>query len=118
MIKPPNFDPAKKYPVYQFLYGGPHAPQVRNRWGGGHASMLFHQLLAQQGVIVWVCDNRTASGKGAVSRLAGRTRISARASCATSRTRIAWLKPQPYVDGSRDRSSAAGATAGSWSRTR
>src|SRR3546814_12033178 len=33
MIKPPDFDPKKKYPVMSFTYGGPHAPQVRNAWG-------------------------------------------------------------------------------------
>ncbi|HYP53656.1 MAG TPA: DPP IV N-terminal domain-containing protein, partial [Pyrinomonadaceae bacterium] len=34
MIRPPDFDPSKKYPVLQFTYSGPHAPQVRNSWGG------------------------------------------------------------------------------------
>ena len=33
MIKPPDFDPRKKYPVMSFTYGGPHAPQVRNALG-------------------------------------------------------------------------------------
>ena len=46
MIKPPDFDPARKYPVYQFTYGGPHAPQVRNAWGG--TRYMYHQMLAQQ----------------------------------------------------------------------
>src|SRR5262249_26360000 len=47
MLKPPNFDPSRRYPVYQFTYGGPHAQQVRNSWGG--TQYMFHQLLAQQG---------------------------------------------------------------------
>ncbi len=62
VIKPPHFDPSKKYPVISFVYGGPHAPQVRNGWGGSR--YLFHQMLAQQGYIIWVCDPRAASGKG------------------------------------------------------
>ncbi|CAN5749871.1 S9 family peptidase [soil metagenome] len=62
MIKPPNFDPAKKYPVLQYTYAGPHAPQVRNSWGGNR--YMWHQMLAQKGYIIWMCDNRTASGKG------------------------------------------------------
>ena len=62
MIKPPDFDPSKKYPVFQFTYAGPHAPSVANRWGGNRA--MWFQMLAQKGYIVWVCDNRTASGKG------------------------------------------------------
>ena len=62
MIKPPEFDPSKKYPVFQFTYAGPHAPSVANRWGGNRA--MWFQMLAQKGYIIWVCDNRTASGKG------------------------------------------------------
>lgn len=62
MIKPPNFDPSKKYPVFQFTYSGPHAPSVANRWLDGRG--MWFQMLAQKGYIVWVCDNRSASGKG------------------------------------------------------
>src|SRR5205085_4014147 len=65
IIRPPDFDPSKKYPVVEFTYSGPHAPQVRNAWGG--STYMWHQLLAQKGYIVWYCDNRTASGKGAES---------------------------------------------------
>ncbi|MBI5364531.1 MAG: S9 family peptidase [Planctomycetes bacterium] len=64
LVKPPHFDPSRKYPVFQHTYAGPHSPQVANRWG---RDLLFFQLLAQKGVVVWVCDNRTASGRGAVS---------------------------------------------------
>jgi dipeptidyl-peptidase-4 len=62
MIKPPNFDSSKKYPVLSFVYGGPHAPQVRDSWGGSR--YMYHQMLAQKGYIIWVCDPRAASGKG------------------------------------------------------
>ena len=51
--------------MYQFTYGGPHAQQVRERLG--RHEYMYHQLLAQQGIIVWICDNRTASGKGSES---------------------------------------------------
>src|SRR5687768_3342483 len=98
MIKPPDFDPAKKYPVYQYLYGGPHAQSVRNAWGGSRG--MFHQLIAQQGVIVWVCDNRTASGKGAVSTW-GLYRNFGESELRDLEDSTAWLKQQPYVDGSR-----------------
>ncbi|MBI4475936.1 MAG: S9 family peptidase [Acidobacteria bacterium] len=98
MIKPPDFDPTRRYPVYQHTYGGPHAPQVRNAWGG--TAYLFHQLLAQKGIIVWIVDNRTASGKGAESvwpvyRRFGESELR------DIEDGIAWLKQQPYVDGSR-----------------
>jgi dipeptidyl-peptidase 4 len=65
MIKPPGFDASKKYPAMTFVYSGPQAPQVRNAWGG--TVYLWYQMLAQKGYIVWVCDNRTASAKGAES---------------------------------------------------
>ena len=41
------------------------APQVRNAWGS--QTYMWHQMLAQKGYIIWICDNRTASGKGAES---------------------------------------------------
>lgn len=62
MIKPPDFDPSKKYPVFEFTYSGPHAPSVANRWLGSRG--MWFQMLAQKGYIIWVCDNRSASGKG------------------------------------------------------
>lgn len=98
ILRPRGFDPAKKYPVYQFLYGGPHSQQVTNRWRG--QSMLFNRLVADQGAIVWICDNRTSSGKGAASawpvhrglgELELRDVLDA----------LDWLSAQPGVDGSR-----------------
>lgn len=62
IIEPPGFDASKKYPVFCHTYSGPHAPQVVNRFS--NRNTLFHQLLAQQGIVIWVCDNRSASGKG------------------------------------------------------
>ena len=101
MYKPANFDPAKKYPVYQLLYGGPHAPKVANKWSGqGVQSMLMLQLIAQQGVIAWVVDNRTASGKGAVSAW-GAYKNLGESELRDYEDAIAWLKSQPYVDGNR-----------------
>ena len=98
MIKPPDFDPARRYPVYQHTYGGPHLPQVRDAWGG--TTYLYHQMLAQKGIVVWICDNRTASGKGAVStwpvyRNFGELELR------DIEDGIAWLTEQPYVDASR-----------------
>ncbi|MFZ6656553.1 DPP IV N-terminal domain-containing protein [Undibacterium sp. TJN19] len=63
LFLPPDFDPRKKYPVYQHLYAGPMAPQVTDRWN----SNLWHHFLAQQGYVVWILDNRSSSNKGAVS---------------------------------------------------
>ncbi len=98
MIKPPDFDPRKKYPVMSFTYSGPHAPQVRNGWGS--QTYMFHQLLAQKGYIIWVCDNRTASGKGMdatwpVYKNFGELELR------DLEDGVTWLKSQPFVDGAR-----------------
>jgi dipeptidyl-peptidase-4 len=98
MIKPPDFDPAKRYPVYQFTYAGPHAPQVVNGWGG--TEFLYQQLLAQRGIIVWICDNRTASGKGMQSAWPLHKNFGA-LELQDIEDGIDWLKRQRYVDGSR-----------------
>lgn len=65
MILPPDFITSRKYPVLAYTYSGPHAPSVRNRWGG--TQMMWYHLLAEKGYIIWICDNRTASGKGVES---------------------------------------------------
>ena len=98
MIKPPDFDPARRYPVYQFTYAGPHSQQVVNAWGG--TDFLYHQLLAQRGIIVWICDNRTASGKGMQSAWPLYKNFGA-LELRDIEDGIEWLKRQPYVDGSR-----------------
>lgn len=98
MIKPPDFDPRKKYPVLEFTYGGPHAPQVKNLWGG--QVYLWHQMLAQKGYIIWICDNRTASGKGAESEWAVYKNFG-ELELRDLEDGLTWLKTQSYVDGSR-----------------
>jgi dipeptidyl-peptidase-4 len=56
VIKPPGFDPAKRYPVLIHVYGEPAAQTVLNRWGS--RNYLWHQMLAQHGYIVMSFDNR------------------------------------------------------------
>ena len=56
MIKPPDFDPQKRYPVLFHVYGEPWGQTVLDTWGGRNA--LWHRMLAQQGYIVASVDNR------------------------------------------------------------
>ena len=63
MMKPTNFDPNKKYPVYMYLYGGPGSQQVTDSWGG--SNFMWYQYLCQQGYIVACVDNRGTGGRGA-----------------------------------------------------
>jgi dipeptidyl-peptidase 4 len=63
MIKPANFDPSKKYPVYMTVYGGPGHNEVVDSWGG--TNYMYHQLLAQKGYLVVSVDPRGTMFRGA-----------------------------------------------------
>ncbi len=61
LVKPADFDPAKKYPAIVFVYGGPHAQLVQDRWGAASGSDHY---LASKGFLVWAMDNRGSWGRG------------------------------------------------------
>jgi dipeptidyl-peptidase-4 len=63
MIKPANFDPSKKYPVYMTVYGGPGHNEVTDSWDG--ADYMYHQLLAEKGYIIVSVDPRGTMYRGA-----------------------------------------------------
>jgi dipeptidyl-peptidase-4 len=63
MIKPSNFDPTKKYPVFITIYGGPGHNEVSDSWDGN--DFMYHQLLAQKGYIVVSVDPRGTMYRGA-----------------------------------------------------
>ncbi len=63
MIKPKDFSPIKKYPVFMFLYGGPGSQQVMNRWNST-GNFWWFQMLAQKGYLICVVDNRGTGGRG------------------------------------------------------
>ena len=98
MIKPPDFNPSRRYPVYQFTYAGPGASQVLNSWGG--QSQMFYQLIAQSGVVVWVLDNRSASQRGVEAQWPVYGRLG-EYELQDLEDGISWLKQQPYIDPSR-----------------
>jgi dipeptidyl-peptidase 4 len=69
MIKPPNFDPSKKYPVLFFAYTEPADQTVTDSWHG--EEHLWYLMLAQQGYIVASVDSRgTPAPKGRAWRKA------------------------------------------------
>jgi dipeptidyl-peptidase-4 len=69
MIKPSKFDATKKYPVFVYVYGEPHAQTVLDKWAGNHAD--YHRAIADLGYLVVSIDNRgTPAPKGAAWRRA------------------------------------------------
>jgi len=62
LIKPPGFDPARRYPVFFTVYGGPGSQTVLDGWGG--PNFLWHEMLAQHGYIVASVDNRGTGARG------------------------------------------------------
>jgi dipeptidyl-peptidase-4 len=98
IIKPPNFDSQKKYPVLVSTYGGPHAQVVRNAWGG--STFLWHELMAQKEYIIFLVDNRGSAGRGHVFETPLHLRLGAQ-ELSDQRDGVQYLKSLPYVDASR-----------------
>lgn len=58
MITPP-LEPGRKYPVFTFHYGGPHAQVVHRGWQGALA-----QAIVDKGYIYFAIDNRGSANRG------------------------------------------------------
>jgi dipeptidyl aminopeptidase/acylaminoacyl peptidase len=97
LIKPPDFDPQKQYPVWLQTYGGPHAPSISDSWRGGRT---FEQLVAQMGILAFRCDPRSASGKGARSAWAAYRQLGVQ-ELQDLEDALDWLTKKPFVDASR-----------------
>jgi dipeptidyl-peptidase-4 len=98
IIKPPDFNSQKKYPVLVATYGGPHVQIIRNAWGG--ANFLWHELMAQKGYIIFSLDNRGSWGRGHAFETPLHFRMG-KQELEDQRDGVAWLKSLPYVDGNR-----------------
>jgi dipeptidyl-peptidase-4 len=99
MIKPPDFDPAKRYPVLFHVYGEPAAQTVLDQWGG--RNYMWHQMLAQKGYLVVSVDNRgTPAPRGRAWRKAIYRKIGVLNpddQAAAAREILQW----PFIDASR-----------------
>ncbi|HEV7590583.1 MAG TPA: S9 family peptidase [Longimicrobium sp.] len=98
MIKPANFDPARKYPVLMFVYGGPGSQTVTDAWGG--RNYLWHQLLAQRGYVVVSVDNRGTGGRGRDFKKQTYLRLGVR-EAADQIDAANWVARQPWADSTR-----------------
>jgi dipeptidyl-peptidase-4 len=98
IIKPPGFDPAKKYPVILYAAGGPGEQAVRDIWGGDIG--LWFSLMAQKGYIVFALDNRGSAAQGHLFEEPVHLRFSG-IEMADLRDGVLYLRSQPWVDGAR-----------------
>jgi dipeptidyl-peptidase-4 len=98
MIKPPDFDPSKKYPVLVYVYGGPGSQTVFNAWDSdSRRRQLWHEMMAQNGYIIFTVDNRGTGGRGrdwmkAVYRQLGEVEVQDQIAG------VEYLRTLPYVD--------------------
>ncbi len=91
IYKPADFDPGKKYPVFNTYYGGPHGQVVTRDWGH-----YFDQYMAQHGFVVFSLDNRGMARRGrrfsdVIHRQLGAAEV------ADQVKGIEWLQAQPWV---------------------
>lgn len=62
MIKPRDFNPTRKYPVFMTQYSGPGSQSVTDSWKG--TGYWWNQMIAQAGYIVVCVDGRGTGGRG------------------------------------------------------
>lgn len=98
MIKPTDFNPSKKYPVFQYMYGGPNSQTVKNEWLG--PNFFWFQMLAQNGYIIVSVDNRGTGARGeafnkCIYKQLGKLETIDQIEVAK------WMGKQTYVDASR-----------------
>ena len=98
LIYPKDFDPARKYPLIVYVYGGPHSQMVQDSWLGN--IRMWEMLMAQKGYIVYVQDNRGTSNRGAafekaINRQCGKVEME------DQMVGIRRLLELPYVDSGR-----------------
>ena len=95
IIKPKNFDPNKKYPLFMFQYSGPGSQQVSNSWDMGNGLWFNH--LVQKGYVVACVDGRGTGYRGTKYKKVtyknlGKYEIEDQIAAAK------WLGKQSYID--------------------
>lgn len=98
MLKPVDFDPAKKYPVIVYVYGGPHAQMLAANWM--YAARGWDLYMANRGYILFTIDNRGSSNRGLAFENCTFRHLGIEESKDQAKA-AEWLKTLPYVDGDR-----------------
>lgn len=98
LLKPIDFDAAKKYPVIIYVYGGPHAQLIEKSWHSGADG--WDIFMAQRGFVVFTLDNRGSANRGkafeqAIWRQVGTVEMR------DQMTGVDFLKSHSWVDSTR-----------------
>lgn len=97
-LKPPDFDPSRRYPTLLYVYGGPGVQIVTNDWWARRG--LFFQLLARRGLVIFALDNRGSFGRGHAFEAAVAGRLGT-VEMADQLAGVRYLESRPWVDSSR-----------------
>lgn len=98
MVKPADFDPAKKYPTVVYVYGGPHAHNVDARWH--YCSRSWETYMAQKGYVLFILDNRGSANRGHEFESATHLKLG-QVEMQDQMCGVEFLKSLPYVDADR-----------------
>ena len=97
IIRPPDFDASRKYPIINFVYGEVAGQTVRDLWGGKRH--LWHLYMTQQGFLVASIDNRgTRAPRGREWRKSVYGAIGVLASRDQSDSQTAMAERWSYID--------------------
>lgn len=100
IMRPPDFDASKNYPIINYVYGEPWNQTAQDKWGGSRH--MWHMLMAQRGFIVATVDNRgTRAPRGRAWRRSLYGAVGVSGSRDQSDALTAMLKRWPYIDANR-----------------
>jgi len=100
MMKPPDFDPAKKYPLLVYVYGEPASQTVLDKWDDRYT--LFHRVIASEGYVVVSFDNRgTPAPRGRDWRKVVYGAIGVLSAKEQAAALLAFENSHPYIDANR-----------------
>jgi dipeptidyl-peptidase-4 len=97
VMKPADFDPSKKYPLFMYVYGGPQSQSVTDAFS---YSDSWYQMLVQKGYIVVCVDGRGTDGRGEAFRKATYLQLG-KYETEDQIAAARWFGKLPYIDASR-----------------
>ena len=98
LVKPVGFDASKKYPVVVYLYNGPHAQLVDDRYQYGLPG--WDAYMAAHGFVIFTIDGRGSANRGLAFEQAIWHHLG-EAEAADQLKGVEYLKSLPYVDADR-----------------